>query len=333
MIDSLRKRYEQLQGLLNASQNQPGGLLSNIPQNVLLGSAIFSQGLQGRDPFSALLPAVTQTAQTSSVLEQLDRQRKTKEFLEKYKKDLPEGSTLKTLFEINPDKALDFISKQELAKLNAQGQRTTAVKNALAIGLVPNTKEFNDFIKAQTIKTDSAAQALQSSGTIVGKGERDRVVKDLRYVSQIRNQLDLIKEKFKEDPTLSGGLGAVRRTGNKIGTLLKDVGFDIEKILPEGITKDFIFDKDIPTISALENTLAAGYAKVLYPGQKITNLQIQQAKDIVNLTGLTGSEEVQNRIDQLGREMDVFINTNQNLLGEQPKRFRINPKTGNLEEY
>ena len=229
MIDSLRKRYEQLQGLLNASQNQPGGLLSNIPQNVLLGSAIFSQGLQGRDPFSALLPAVTQTAQTSSVLEQLDRQRKTKEFLEKYKKDLPEGSTLKTLFEINPDKALDFISKQELAKLNAQGQRTTAVKNALAIGLVPNTKEFNDFIKAQTIKTDSAAQALQSSGTIVGKGERDRVVKDLRYVSQIRNQLDLIKEKFKEDPTLSGGLGAVRRTGNKIGTLLKDVGFDIEK--------------------------------------------------------------------------------------------------------
>lgn len=333
MINNLRKRYEQLQGLLNASQNQPGGLLSNIPQNVLLGSAIFSQGLQGRDPFSALLPAVTQTAQTSSVLEQLDRQRKTKEFLEKYKKDLPEGSTLKTLFEINPDKALDFISKQELAKLNAQGQRTTAVKNALAIGLVPNTKEFNDFIKAQTIKTDSAAQALQSSGTIVGKGERDRVVKDLRYVSQIRNQLDLIKEKFKEDPTLSGGLGAVRRTGNKIGTLLKDVGFDIEKILPEGITKDFIFDKDIPTISALENTLAAGYAKVLYPGQKITNLQIQQAKDIVNLTGLTGSEEVQNRIDQLGREMDVFINTNQNLLGEQPKRFRINPKTGNLEEY
>ena len=128
-------------------------------------------------------------------------------------------------------------------------------------------------------------------------------------------------------------MGVVRRTGNKIGTLLKDVGLNVEQILPEGITKEFIFDKDIPTISALENTLAAGYAKVLYPGQKITNLQIQQAKNIVNLTGLTGSEEVLNRIDQLGREMDVFINTNQSLLGEQPKRFRINPKTGNLEEY
>jgi len=309
------------------------GLLGNINPNLLLGASLFGAGLKGTDPFSAALPAITESAQTSAVLGQLDRQRKTKEFVEKYKKDLPEGSTLKTLFEINPDKALDFISKSELAKLNAQGQRTTAVKNALAIGLQPGTEEFNNFIKGQTIKTDAYASALQSSGMIVGKGERDKVVQDLRYVGQIRNQLDVIKEKIKEDPTLSGGMGVVRRTGNKIGTLLKDVGLNVEQILPEGITKEFIFDKDIPTISALENTLAAGYAKVLYPGQKITNLQIQQAKDIVNLTGLTGSEEVLNRIDQLGREMDVFINTNQSLLGEQPKRFRINPKTGNLEEY
>jgi len=64
MIDNLKKRYEQLQGLLNTpiGQNQ-GGLLSNIPQGALLGSAIFGQGIQGRDPFSALLPAVAQTAQ------------------------------------------------------------------------------------------------------------------------------------------------------------------------------------------------------------------------------------------------------------------------------
>lgn len=63
MIDNLRKRYEQLQGLLNTPMNQGGGLLGNIPQGALLGSAIFGQGLQGKDPFSALLPAVAQTAQ------------------------------------------------------------------------------------------------------------------------------------------------------------------------------------------------------------------------------------------------------------------------------
>lgn len=68
MIDRLRKRYEQLQGLLNTPMNQQGGLLGNIPQGALLGSAIFGQGIQGRDPFSALLPAVAQTAQIQNLM-------------------------------------------------------------------------------------------------------------------------------------------------------------------------------------------------------------------------------------------------------------------------
>jgi len=68
MIDILRRRYEKLQGLLNTGMNQPGGLLGNIPQAALLGSAIYGQGIQGKDPFAALLPAVTQTAQLQQFL-------------------------------------------------------------------------------------------------------------------------------------------------------------------------------------------------------------------------------------------------------------------------
>jgi len=68
MIDNLRKRYEQLQGLLNTPMNQSGGLLGNIPQGAILGSAIFGQGIQGKDPFSALLPAVAQTAQVQKLM-------------------------------------------------------------------------------------------------------------------------------------------------------------------------------------------------------------------------------------------------------------------------
>jgi hypothetical protein len=64
MIEDLKRRYAKLQGLLNTPIGQSqGGLLSNIPQGALLGSAIFGQGIQGKDPFSAFLPAVTQTAQ------------------------------------------------------------------------------------------------------------------------------------------------------------------------------------------------------------------------------------------------------------------------------
>jgi len=60
----LKNKYQQLQGLLNTPIGQSqGGLLSNIPQGALLGSAIFGQGIQGKDPFSALLPATLQTAQ------------------------------------------------------------------------------------------------------------------------------------------------------------------------------------------------------------------------------------------------------------------------------
>ena len=67
MID-FTERLKKLQGLLNSPMNQPGGLLGNIPQGALLGSSIFSQGMQGKDPFSALLPAVAQTAQLQTLI-------------------------------------------------------------------------------------------------------------------------------------------------------------------------------------------------------------------------------------------------------------------------
>ena len=68
MIEDLKRRYTKLQGLLNTPMNQSGGILGNIPQGALLGSAIFGQGIQGKDPFSALLPAVTQTAQLQKLM-------------------------------------------------------------------------------------------------------------------------------------------------------------------------------------------------------------------------------------------------------------------------
>ena len=345
ILDDIRKMMMERasQGIgtgdgIMGNQQQPGllGGMANINPNLLLGANIISSGIRGVDPFSAFTPALMQTSQTSAVLGEMERQRKSKAFVEKYKKDLPEGSTLKTLFEVNPNKALDFISKQELAKLNAEGKRTTAVKNALAIGLVPDTKEFNDFIRAQTIKTDVAAQALaQQGGQVISPSKRDEIVKDLEFVRKIESQLGNVIQKVTDDETLLGGMGAVRRGANKIGTLLQDLDIDIEPYLPKGLGKDFIFDPDIPTISALENTIAAGYAKVLYPGQKITNQQINQAREIVNLTGFTGSDEVKNRLLQVQREMNNFTTSYQNLLEVDKKktRLRLNLETGELEEF
>jgi len=57
-----------LQSNLNQMNQGEGGLLSNIPQAAILGSALYGQGIQGKDPFSALLPAVSQTAQIQKLL-------------------------------------------------------------------------------------------------------------------------------------------------------------------------------------------------------------------------------------------------------------------------
>ena len=193
----------------------------------------------------------------------------------------------------------------------------------------PRSNNFNKvFVIGGGGTTINLGDAKQIEGQVVSGPQRDRLVKDLSYVKNIKNQANLIVEKIKNDPTLTGGIGEVRRGANKIGTLLKDLGFDVEEFLPKGIGKEFIFDPDIPTIVALENTLAAGYAKVLYPGQKIAVQQINQAKEIINLTGLTGSEEVINRIKQVAREMDIFIRSNESMLGikedlSKDQKFRV----------
>ena len=68
-LENLKKRYEQLQGLLNTPMSQTqGGLLGNIPKGTILGASLIGQGIQGKDPFSALLPAAMQTAQLQKYL-------------------------------------------------------------------------------------------------------------------------------------------------------------------------------------------------------------------------------------------------------------------------
>ena len=57
-----------LQSNLSQMNQGEGGLLSNIPQAAILGSALYGQGMQGKDPFSGLLPAVSQTAQIQKML-------------------------------------------------------------------------------------------------------------------------------------------------------------------------------------------------------------------------------------------------------------------------
>jgi hypothetical protein len=58
-------------GLLGGQQGATGGLLgglSNINPNLLIGASIAGAGLQGKDPFSSVVPAVAQAAQIQNLI-------------------------------------------------------------------------------------------------------------------------------------------------------------------------------------------------------------------------------------------------------------------------
>jgi hypothetical protein len=121
-----------LQSNLSQMNQGEGGLLGNIPQAALLGSAIYGQGIQGRDPFSALLPAVTQTAQ-----------------LQKYL--TPEKEKLMTAYDPKTGKTV-FATRTEIEQKGLEPvpevKESSLAKEALALyeesKLAPNFKDWFD---------------------------------------------------------------------------------------------------------------------------------------------------------------------------------------------
>lgn len=76
-LEDLKRKYGELQNLLNTPLSQTqGGLLGNIPQGTILGASLIGQGIQGRDPFSAFIPAFAQTAQLQKLITPEKKERK-----------------------------------------------------------------------------------------------------------------------------------------------------------------------------------------------------------------------------------------------------------------
>ena len=78
MLDRLKQLFQLQQAanqdnqslLTNKNTQATNGLLSNLTSNpnLLIGAGIIGQGVQGKDPFGAVIPAVTQTAQIQKLL-------------------------------------------------------------------------------------------------------------------------------------------------------------------------------------------------------------------------------------------------------------------------
>jgi hypothetical protein len=196
--------------------------------------------------------------------------------------------------------------------------KTTAERNAEALGLIPGTKEYNQYIKDATYITNAAMERdIQSGGMVIGKAARDKIVSNQSFVKTVRTNLDEVNDLLSKDQSLGGASGFIRKIANKLGTAAEGFGVDVKAFMPKGL-EDKVFDTEIARLSALEALLAPAYARVLFPNQRMTNFLVQEAQDKMNLTGLSGTEEVLARLGEITNQFDIYIEKNEVLLGNQP---------------
>lgn len=185
-LEDLKRKYAQLQGLLNTPMNQQGGLLGNIPQAALLGSAIFGQGIQGKDPFSALLPAVAQTAQVQKLM-------------------TPKRRPLKQAFDPKSGKNV-FATDVEIREQNLEPARTGMITT-----INPNTGEYTSV----PVTEYGNIQKKQDKATAIGT--QYNVLES--FITDMKNRLPTTKT-----GALGAGYGLVEGLSDQFSQLAEGLG-------------------------------------------------------------------------------------------------------------
>jgi len=78
-----------------------------------------------------------------------------------YKKFVSEDDKRRALLDKRKQTAVSTVLSQALKK--EKDTRTEVVKNAIAQGLVPGTKEFNEYIRSVTVKSESQTAAIKNA--------------------------------------------------------------------------------------------------------------------------------------------------------------------------
>lgn len=179
-IEDLRRRYEKLQGLLNTGMNQPGGLLGNIPQAALLGSAIYSQGIQGKDPLAALFPAIAGTAQLQKYLK--PEVGKTKEVYDtQLKKNV---FATERQIQTQPDRFIPQPKEPEALK-TIRSQENTLSKNYMSSDVVKQFNESTTSVKKlfSGLEANSGAGDVASIFTFMKTLDPESVVREGEFAT------------------------------------------------------------------------------------------------------------------------------------------------------
>jgi hypothetical protein len=320
MIENLRKRYADLQGLLNTPIGQSqGGLLGNIPQGALLGSAIFGQGIQGKDPFSALLPAVTQTAQLQKLMTPKDNRTQLQKNLEAagLKKGTPEYNQA-LMQNINPIK----------------DTRTSLARNLEAAGFVKGTPEYQEAMKLRTLP-----EGTVGFSSFQKKANVDNANINANYAVEGIDLLTSVASIGAKSPNTFG------LKGSALG-LAKDISTEIEGIY-KGSTKkaadkggiassayEFLGDPNFAGIEPLENALAIHIARNRNKSGKLMKDMLTEAKGDAALQGLGGAEKVAQKLPFIFKEFLDTATNQYKAAGKSDEEIAkiLNPKIKEFNE-
>ena len=163
-------------------------------------------------------------------------------------------------------------------------------------------------------------------GEIQGKAARDKIINQTNFVERQLKNLDTIDALLTEDPTLSGGIGAIRKLAFDTLSLGKDLNLDLTGAITQLGGEELLLNTNTARLEALEDILVPAFARVMNPNTRITNQMLNEAKAAVNLTGLKGSDAIRTKLKEIRSQFQTYINDQNALLGKtltQPKKFKV----------
>ena len=188
----------------------------------------------------------------------------------------------------------------------------------------PLSKDFNKVFEIGGSGT--TIQNILPGDQIQGKGKRDEIINQTNFVQRQLKNLDTIDKLLTEDPTLSGGIGAIRKFAFDTLSLGKDLNIDLSGPITQLGGEELLLNTNTARLEALEDILVPAFARVMNPNTRITNQMLDEAKSAINLTGLKGSDAIREKLKEIKSQFQTYIDDQNILLGKtltEPKKFKV----------
>tara|TARA_R100000995_G_scaffold38901_1_gene18001 strand:- start:2322 stop:3368 length:1047 start_codon:yes stop_codon:yes gene_type:complete len=169
-------------------------------------------------------------------------------------------------------------------------------------------------------------QNILPGDQIQGSAARDKIINQTNFVERQLKNLDTIQNLLKEDPTLGGGVGFIRKFAFDTLSLGKDLNIDLSGPITQLGGEELLLNTNTARLEALEDILVPAFARVMNPNTRITNQMLNEAKSAINLTGLKGSDAIRTKLKEIRGQFQTYINDQNALLGKtltQPKKFKV----------